>query len=194
MSKAPLILFIQNYLRANRQVIEDIVAYFEEKEFAKNDFFLKEGKVSNEYLFLEEGFMRAFTFDIEGNEVTTWFYNANNVVFEVSSFFMRIPATENIQAVTQCKGFYITYEKLNMLFHSVPEFRDFGRMMLVKSFAAFKQRTLALINKSAEERYASLISANSEIFQHAQLKHIASYLGITDTSLSRIRREFAKKE
>lgn len=194
MSKAPLILFIQNNLRANRQVIEDIVAYFEEKEFAKNDFFLKEGKVSNEYLFLEEGFMRAFTFDIEGNEVTTWFYNANNVVFEVSSFFMRIPATENIQAVTQCKGFYITYEKLNMLFHSVPEFRDFGRMMLVKSFAAFKQRTLALINKSAEERYASLISANSEIFQHAQLKHIASYLGITDTSLSRIRREFAKKE
>lgn len=194
MSKAPLILFIQNNLRANRQVIEDIVAYFEEKVFAKNDFFLKEGKVSNEYLFLEEGFMRAFTFDIEGNEVTTWFYNANNVVFEVSSFFMRIPATENIQAVTQCKGFYITYEKLNMLFHSVPEFRDFGRMMLVKSFAEFKQRTLALINKSAEERYASLISANSEIFQHAQLKHIASYLGITDTSLSRIRREFAKKE
>ncbi len=50
-----------------------------------------------------------------------------------------------------------------------------------------------MINKSAEERYAELINTNKEIFQYAQLKHIASYLGMTDTSLSRIRREFSKK-
>jgi CRP-like cAMP-binding protein len=80
-----------------------------------------------------------------------------------------------------------------MLFHTYPEFREFGRAMLVKQYAAFKQRTLALINKSAEERYAQLINGNKEIFQYAQLKHIASYLGITDTSLSRIRREYSKK-
>jgi len=80
-----------------------------------------------------------------------------------------------------------------MLFHSVPEFREFGRAMLVKEFVAFKQRTLLLINKTAEERYADLLNSNGEIFQFAQLKHIASYLGITDTSLSRIRKEYAKK-
>ncbi len=50
-----------------------------------------------------------------------------------------------------------------------------------------------MINKSAEERYANLVADSNEIFQYAQLKHIASYLGITDTSLSRIRKEFAKK-
>lgn len=194
MHKESLSLFIQGHLHTNRQVIKDIAVHFEERLLEKNDFFVKEGKVSNEYLFLEEGFMRAFTCDMEGNEVTTWFYTANNVVFEVSSLFMRIPSTESIQAVTACRGLSITYEKLNMLFHSVPEFRDFGRAMLVKSFAAFKQRTLALINKTAEERYTNLIATNAEIFQHAQLKHIASFLGITDTSLSRIRREFAKKE
>jgi ribosomal protein L10 len=80
-----------------------------------------------------------------------------------------------------------------MLFHEVPEFREFARMVLVREFAAYKQRTLAMINKSAEERYIELLSDNREIFQHAQLKHIASYLGVTDTSLSRIRREFSKK-
>ncbi|WP_431293338.1 hypothetical protein [Pedobacter sp. P26] len=80
-----------------------------------------------------------------------------------------------------------------MLFHSVPEFREFARAMLVKEFVAYKQRTLSMINKSAEERYANLVATNNEVFRHAQLKHIASYLGITDTSLSRIRKEFVKK-
>jgi hypothetical protein len=81
-----------------------------------------------------------------------------------------------------------------MLFHSVPEFREFGRAMLVKEFVAYKQRTLALINKSAEERYANLIAINKDVFRFAQLKHIASYLGMTDTSLSRIRKTFTKKK
>jgi hypothetical protein len=66
--------------------------------------------------------------------------------------------------------------------------------MLVRAFTAFKHRTLAMINKSAEERYAELIDSSPEVFQHAHLKHIASFLGITDTSLSRIRREFGKKD
>ena len=138
--------------------------------------------------------MRAYTFDTDGNEVTTYFYPKNRVIFEAASFFQQALSTENIQALTNCKGYYATFEKLNMLFHSVPEFREFGRAMLVKEFVAYKQRTLALINKSAEERYADLIETNSEIFQYAQLRHIASYLGITDTSLSRIRREFAGKD
>lgn len=193
MNKEPLINFIQNNLPASKQTLAGIAEHFEEITISKNDYFLKEGQISNNYLFLAEGFMRAFTFDTNGNEVTTYFYPKNRVVFEASSFFMRAISTENIQALTDCKSYSITFEKLNMLFHSVPEFREFGRAMLVKEFVAFKQRTLAMINKSAEERYANLINSNKEIFQYAQLKHIASYLGITDTSLSRIRKEFSKK-
>lgn len=194
MKKEALINFIQINLPTSRKTLDEISSHFEEKIFNKNEYFLTDGKMSNEYLFLAEGFMRAFTFDIDGNEITTYFYPKNRVVFEASSFFMRTISTENIQAVTDCKGFVITFEKLNMLFHAIPEFREFGRAMLVKEFAAYKQRTLAMINKSAEERYVNLISTNKEIFQFAQLKHIASYLGITDSSLSRIRKEFSKKQ
>jgi CRP-like cAMP-binding protein len=193
MDKQPLISFIQQHIPASPQVVETIVRQFTETSFAKNEYLLKARKVSNEYYFLAEGFMRAFTLDAEGNEVTTYFYGKNRVVFEVSSLFLRTPSAENIQALTDCTGFSITFEKLNILFHSVPEFREFGRAMLVKEFAAFKERTLSLINKRAEERYEDLIRNNKEVFQYAQLKHIASYLGITDTSLSRIRREFSKK-
>jgi len=115
------------------------------------------------------------------------------IVFEAASFFMRGKSAENIQALTDCRGFSISFEKLNMLFHSVPEFREFGRAMLVREFVAFKRRTLSMIHTTAEERYLDLIASNVEILQVAQLRHIASYLGITDTSLSRIRKEFSKK-
>jgi CRP-like cAMP-binding protein len=193
MNKEPLIHFFQSNLPVSKQTLNDIVAHFEERHFVRNEFLLKEGKVSNDYLFLVEGFMRAYTHDLNGEEVTTNFFTQNRVVFEAASFFMRTISTENIQTVTDCSGYSLTFEKLNMLFHTIPEFREFGRKMLVKEFVAFKQRTLSLINQSAEERYANLILTNNEVFQYAQLKHIASYLGVTDTSLSRIRREFAKK-
>jgi len=193
LDKLSLIDFIRNNHPVSTEVLETIVFHFEENRLVKNELFLREGKVSNNYLFLEDGFMRTFTHDFNGNEVSTYFYPKNRVVFDAASFFMRTVSTENIQALTDCRGFSITYEKLNMLFHSIPEFREFGRAMLVKEFVLFKQRTLAAINQTAEERYAALIGSNSEIFHYAQLKHIASYLGITDSSLSRIRREFAGK-
>jgi len=193
MDKAGLTNFILSVLPVPIETLTDIASHFEERIILKNEFFLKEGKISNDYLFLESGFMRAYTFDTDGNEVTTYFYGKNRVIFEASSFFMRIVSTENIQALTDCKAYSITYDKLNMLFHSTPQFREFGRAMLVREFAAFKQRTLSAINKSAEERYEYLMNTNKEVFQYAQLKYIASYLGITDTSLSRIRKEFSKK-
>jgi CRP-like cAMP-binding protein len=195
MDKQPLVSFIQSNIPniiVTKNGLETIAADFEEVEFAKNEYLLKQGKVSN-YFYLAEGFARAFTFDTDGNEITTYFYSKDHVIFEAASFFLRSISTENIQAITDCKVYTTTFEKLNSLFHSVPEFREFGRAMLVKEFVAYKQRTLSMINKSAEERYADLLNTNSEIFRFAQLKHIASYLGITDTSLSRIRKEFMKK-
>ncbi|GAB3740308.1 Crp/Fnr family transcriptional regulator [Spirosoma lituiforme] len=193
MAKEALIAFIQSNIPVSGNALTTIIDHFEERTIKKNEFFLQEGKVSNDYFFLETGCMRAYTHDLHGNQVTTYFYTKYKYVFEVSSLFMRTVSTETIQALTDCSGYSITFETLNKLFHSSPEFREFGRMMLVKAFAAFKQRTLDLINKSAEERYLNLMSTDREIFQYAQIKHIASYLGITDTSLSRIRREFTKK-
>ena len=193
MDKERLIQFIQQHVPATEQTVRMIAAHFDERVLAKNEYLLKAGKVSNEYFFLAEGFVRAFTVDADGQEVTTNFFGKNRAVFEVSSLFMRTVSTETIQALTGSTAFVIEFDTLNKLFHSIPEFREFGRAMLVKEFAAFKQRTLALINKRAEERYADLIETNKEVFQYAPLKYIASYLGITDTSLSRIRREFAKK-
>ena len=193
MSNQKLVKFLQGSNLVSPATSEEIANTFSQKKLTKNDFLLKEGKVCNEYFFLENGFIRAFAHDIEGNDVTTNFYSGNQVVFEVSSFFNHTPSKENIQATEDCEGWYITYEQLNNLFHSMYEFRDFGRAILVKVFSALKVRMLSMITETAEQRYDALLKTNPEIFQHAALKHIASYLGITDTSLSRIRKEYSKK-
>lgn len=199
MDKEVLIIFIRDTLSSSnlsisRQVLENITDHFEPRRFDKNELFVTEGKVSTGTFFMTEGFMRAFTHDLEGEEVTTYFFNKNGHVSEATSLFNRTRSMENIEAITECHGLFLSIEKLNRLFHSVPEFREFGRAMLVKEFAAYKKRALSLINQTAEERYSDLINSNKEIFQHVPLKYIASYLGITDSSLSRIRKEFSKKQ
>ena len=172
----------------NEQQAAETAGQFACKELARHDFLLREGQVSDEYLFLDQGCLRAFALDPDGQEVTTGFYQGGQVVFEVSSFFTRTPSQENIQALTDCAGWFITFQQLNGLFHARPEFREFGRSVLVHGFAALKSRMLAMITESATERYDHLLRTTPEILLHAPVKHVASYLGITDTSLSRIRK------
>jgi CRP-like cAMP-binding protein len=193
MSSQKLTQFLKSSNLVSQKAAEEIAGVFSTKELKRNEFLFKEGRVCNEYFFLENGFIRAFAYDTERNDVTTNFYSSGQVVFEVSSFFNRTLSKENYQAIVDCEGWYITYEQLNKLFHSLYEFREFGRAVLVKGFSSLKVRMLSLITETAEQRYDTLLKTNPEIFQHAPLKHIASYLGITDTSLSRIRKEYSKK-
>lgn len=193
MNKEKLIQFIQNILPIPLDKAKLLVEKFNAKEISKNDFILKEGEVCNESYFLEEGLMRAYTYDLDGNDVTTAFYSKNIFANDFLSFFKRIPSKENIQAVTNCKTWFITYEDLQVNFHTIPEFREFGRLNLINNYAALKQRMLSTLHETAEQRYDNLINSNPEIFQNAPLKNIASYLGVTDTSLSRIRKDFIKK-
>jgi CRP-like cAMP-binding protein len=193
MNRQYLVQFLQSSNLISLGSAVEIADGFVFKEVEANQFLLAEGRVCNEYFYLESGFMRAFAYDIHGNEVTTNFFSANQLVLEISSFFNRSKSKENIKAMEDSCGWYITYEQLNDLFHALPEFREFGRAILVKGFTLFKTRILSMITESAELRYDTLVKSNPEIFQHAALKHIASYLGITDSSLSRIRREYSKK-
>ncbi|MBO2007531.1 Crp/Fnr family transcriptional regulator [Hymenobacter negativus] len=192
MTQEKLRKFLQANGLINAQQAEEIARQFVPKEIAQHDFLLREGRVCDEYLFLEKGLLRAFAHDPNGNEVTTSFYKSGQVVFEVSSFFTRVTSQENIQALTNCAGWCITFQQLNALFHARPEFREFGRSVLVQGFATLKGRMLGMITTSATERYEQLMKTTPEILLNAPVKHIASYLGVTDTSLSRIRAAVTK--
>lgn len=181
-----------NFIRTNSNFsdskISEIVQYFEKKYIGKNIKFLSAGKICNEYLFLENGYMRSYILDAKGCDVTTNFFHKHQTVFDASSFFTRTASSENIEALSEVHGWVLDYSLIEKLFHSMPEFREFGRLMLVKESCRLKDRLLSVLTETAVERYHRLIQENPGIFQNTSLKVIASYLGITDSSLSRIRK------
>lgn len=191
--KDNLIRFVQQVLPMSPVRAGQLVAKFNPMKIERNGYILKAGTVCNASHFIEKGIMRSYTYDLEGNEVTTAFYSANTFTSDLLSYFKRTASKEYIQAITDCETWYITYEDMQESFHTIPEFREFGRLNIVNQYSILKERMLSNLQETAEQRYNDLIHSNPEILQNVPLKYIASYLGIADTSLSRIRKEYIKK-
>ncbi|WP_069660611.1 Crp/Fnr family transcriptional regulator [Arcticibacter eurypsychrophilus] len=159
----------------------------------KGDFLLKKGQVANGYFCVESGLIRSFVYDYNGNDITTGFIGKNEIAIDVISLFHRIPSVEYFQALTDCECYIIDLESFQSLYHSIIGLNEWGRAWMSESLFELKQRTISMITDSATERYKRLQSLHPQIVQQSPLKFIASYLGITDTSLSRIRKELVKE-
>jgi CRP-like cAMP-binding protein len=172
--------------------LQILVPSFRAVQLEKGDYLLKEGEYAKAYYFVEQGFLRSFAIDTAGNEVTTNFYAAGQMVLDAASFLLQQPTREFIQASESSLCWALDFGRFQELFDSIDTFRNSGRSRLVQDLLALKQRSIAMITDSAKDRYLGLLANQPDILQQAQLKHIASYLGVTDTSLSRVRREISK--
>lgn len=171
--------------------LDTIVAQFSQVTFKKNEYILPANEVARYYYFVENGFIRSYAVDTSGNDITTGFYTKAQILIDWPSFFLKTPTKEYYQALTDCIVWRLGFEKFQELFHSIAAFREGGRSRLVSSYFALKRRSIAMITNPAKERYLQLVKESPELIHHVSLKHIATYLGITDTSLSRIRKEIA---
>jgi CRP-like cAMP-binding protein len=160
--------------------------------FAKGDYILKIGEQANAYHCLEQGLVRAYVMDYNGHDITTEFFCEGQVVIEGNSLFQRIPSQENFQALTDCVCWKIEFEDFQKLYHEIELFSEWGRAWMASALFYFKHRMVSMITHSATDRYLNLLHERPQILREAPLKTIASYLGITDTSLSRIRKEITK--
>ncbi|MEM9528397.1 MAG: Crp/Fnr family transcriptional regulator [Bacteroidota bacterium] len=171
--------------------LESVLAAFDLVEYTKDAYLLQEGQYAKEYYFVESGFLRSFVVDYDGKEITTDFYSRGQIILEAPSFFLRQPTREYIQALQPSNCWRISYERFQEMFDRIDAFREAGRFRLVQSFFALKKRSISMVADQAKDRYLYLLEEQPEILHNAPLKHIATYLGITDTSLSRIRKEVA---
>ncbi|MGF1558338.1 MAG: Crp/Fnr family transcriptional regulator [Flavobacteriaceae bacterium] len=172
---------------------EIAISKFKQVTFEKNSFLLEEGKTANHYWFIQSGFIRSYVTDTEGNDITTNFYSVGDIVIDWPSFFLRNPTRENIQALSDCVCWQLDFETFQELFHGIRNFREQGRTTLVGSYFALKRHSISMIADQAKDRYLKLLKEKPQIVQNVSLKHIATFLGITDTSLSRIRKEISSE-
>jgi CRP-like cAMP-binding protein len=173
-----------------KEDLEKIISQYERIEFSKNEYLIKEDSTANFYYFMESGYARSFVIDLEGNDISTKFFSSSDIVIDWHSYFLKTKCRENIQAVTNCVAWKITFENFMKLF-SIESFREVGRTRLVNNYFELKNHSISIIADPAKERYLNLIQSKPEIILNVPLKQIATYLGITDTSLSRIRKEIS---
>lgn len=169
--------------------LNQIIEAHQRVNFQKGDFILRQGDRAESYMIMEEGLMRSFVYDVHGNDITTDFFCDRDIIIEVLSLFQRVPTSENIQALKNCTCWQINYKVFQELFHSIDGFAEWGRLWMSNSLFQFKQRTLDMVTITAKDRYLRLIEEKPKVLQYAPMKNIASYLGITDTSFSRIRKD-----
>lgn len=180
---------VYNHPMINAEDLEEIIEAHTKIDFSKGDLFLENGKRANEYFLIEEGLFRSYASDYQGNEITTGFFSGEEILIEVSSLFQRIPSKESLIAITNGCTWKIEFETFQNLFHNIEGLREWGRAWMSQQLFISKQQSIDMRTKSAADRYLMFLHTRPEIIQHSPLKYIASYLGITDTSLSRIRKE-----
>jgi CRP-like cAMP-binding protein len=175
-------------------VANQIASNFDFVEVQRNVLTVKVGTIDSDFTFLCSGYMRSFVHDSTGDEVITQLFKPNRMIFEAGSYFKQTPAKENFETITDCILLKGKFHKCQHMFHTLPEFREFGRRILVNQLIEHKERALSLITEKGEIRYDKFISENADILHHVPLKHIASFLGVTDSSLSRLRNSYIKKQ
>ena len=182
---------IYNHPNIQKEDYKTIIEAHTKVEFSKNETILSEGKANNEYYLIENGLFRSYVIDYKGNEITTEFFGLNDILIEVTSLFLRVPSKETMQALTDAKVWKINFDAFQNLYGTIEGFTEWGRTWMTNQLFDAKNRTVEMHTQSASQRYLGLVKEKPQIIKQVPLKYIATYLGITDTSLSRIRKEVA---
>ncbi|PRD51963.1 Crp/Fnr family transcriptional regulator [Sphingobacterium gobiense] len=166
---------------------------FTETRLNKGDYFLEEGVTARKIGFLKDGVIRAFYRNGEGSEYNKHFFTSNNLVGGYSSLVTKTPNKIYLQALTDCQLLTANYHDLIMLYDDHPDFERFGRRLAEMFFVHKEEREVNIVMLGADKRYLIFQRQFPNLEQLIPQYHIASYLGITPTQLSRIRRKFSKK-
>ena len=156
---------------------------------ARSEVFLEQRQKCSYFYFLVKGFMRFYYIDIEGNERTHMFSGENSMFTSPVSFFNDEPNIFSFQALEDSEFICLTKDQLSLFTSKIGEANKTLEALYINYIVSFSRKVISIYTETAEYRYLKLIEDSPDIFQKAKLAHIASYLGITQQSLSRIRKQ-----
>lgn len=162
----------------------------EKISFTPKDIVVHEREINSNLYFITQGVWRAYTFK-DGVEVTLWFVSKGEMALSVWGYTSNLPSHLTLEVVTDSEAYCLPKPKLEQLFQSSISLANLGRKILENFMLEIEVAWLESYNRTALERYVTLLEKQPEIIRAVPLKYIASYLGITAQSLSRIRNRLA---
>lgn len=189
-SKIKVLLQGLSFSESEIKIIESV---FHKVEYPKGTMLLKTGDIVNHQYFTLDGSLRSYFLDSDGKEHTVQFAIKDWWISDYTGFFSDSKAILNLEVIQDAILYRISKEDKEKLYEEIPEIESFFRKKLEIAFSAFQKRILSNISQTATERYLNFINTYPEIEKRFKNYHIASYLGITTESLSRIRKELSSK-
>lgn len=169
----------------SKSVLKNLIS---EVEFPKDRIIIKAGKVEKTVYFIKKGIVRAFV-PQENQDLTFWFGKEGDVVLPMKSYVDNYQNYENIQLLEDCVLYQLKIDALRKLFDTDINIANWGRKLAERELVKTEELFISRQFRTASQRYEELLTKQPEIIQRVQLGYIASYLGITQVSLSRIRSE-----
>ena len=182
--------FINSITPIAEEELHTILSYFKYETHSKGHQLLDVGQICNKLYFMEKGLVRSFYVNEKGKEITIWFFNDEGFLTGVDSFFQQKPSMNTIELLEDSVLYSITYSELNMLFDKYHAMEKFGRLLSLQLLSDVVEKLNEIQFHTAKERYNLMLKKHPKITSRAPLGHIASYLGITQETLSRIRSQF----
>ena len=188
---------INTYLKENAGVTDDQLVQISDKlhfrEFQKGQFILSEGQVCRHFFYVEKGLLRFYSIDHFGKEHIIQFASEGWFISDRSSIYFNEPSDFFIDAIEDSKVVLLNDNFSCSLDEISPQFRKYNENILQNHIRHLQSRVHLLISATAEDRYLDFIKLYPDLTQRVPQWMIASYLGITPESLSRVRKELARK-
>ncbi len=179
-------------LSLNTEEMALVNSKFEKYYLPKGEILIKAGETVKHQYFVYSGCLRTYYINQQGKEHTLQFAIHDWWISDYTAYFTTSKAIMNIESLQNAILYKISRLDLEYLYQQIPKIESFSRRKLEGSFSGFHKRILSNLAQSAKERYVSFINTYPNIEQNIKNYHIASYLGITTESLSRIRKELAQ--
>ncbi|RYG51072.1 MAG: Crp/Fnr family transcriptional regulator [Chitinophagaceae bacterium] len=167
---------------------------FQPKKLRKKQYLLQEGDVCKYTAFVEKGILRSYTIDQKGAEHILQFAMEGWWLGDLYSFFTGLPSNYTMDALEESELLLISKPNWDILLERVPKLERFFRIIIQNNLISTQRRLIGSFSETAEKKYEKLIHSFSDCFQRVPQHMIASYLGITRETLSRIRNNISKKK
>lgn len=189
-------LFLQDFNKKVALTAEEesiIKNYLTPKKLRKKQYLLQEGDVCKAFAFIERGALKVYSVDDGGNEHIIQFGIEGWIVSDLYSFLTGEPASYNIDAIENAELVLVSKSAHEELLHKLPKYETYTRLTITGAYLAMQRRLTSIISSPLEDRYAGLTALYPKIVQRVPQHMIASYMGLTPETLSRVRRRISTK-